>query len=100
MPLIHRSLRRPPRWRLSAAGAAVVLAAGIAAAAPGIASATAATTNSATADSATAAATAPTIVPNPVSMTLGSGQFIVDRGTRVIARGAAREVATDLATDL
>ncbi|MBO0867619.1 MAG: family 20 glycosylhydrolase, partial [Micromonosporaceae bacterium] len=85
MQLIHQS----PRWRLSAAGAAVVLAVGLAVATQGAASAVGGS-----------AGAPPTIIPKPVSMSVGTGQFTVDGQTRIVARDGTKDVAADLAADL
>jgi hexosaminidase len=45
----------------------------------------------------TTAASPLQIIPAPVSMSVGSGQFRVTWHTRIIARGAAKDVAQDLA---
>jgi hexosaminidase len=45
-------------------------------------------------------AAAPTIVPKPVSTTLGHGQFTLTSHTRIVARGAAKTIAGDLANYL
>jgi len=52
--------------------------------------------------SSTAPAAAPQLVPKPVSMTVGTGEFTITRHTHIVAepRSASRAVAEDLATYL
>ena len=82
------TVRRPPRWKTTAA-AGFVIALGLAV--------TAGTPGTALGAYDTAAASLPQVIPAPVSMTVGGGQFRVSWQTRIIARGAAKEVAQDLA---
>ena len=79
-------IRRSTRWKVTAAGVAVVMGLGLALTTPGFAMGS---------DDPTA--NPPQIIPKPVSMTVGSGQFTVTNHTRIIARGDATEIAQDLA---
>ena len=79
-------VRRSTRWKLlTAAGVAVVMGLGVALTTPGFAMGEDPTANP------------PQIIPKPVSMTVGSGQFTVTQHTRIIARGDAewRAVGAD-----
>ena len=83
MPIIRRSTR----WKLlTAAGVAVVMGLGLALTTPGSAMGS---------DDPTA--NPPQIIPKPVSLTVGSGQFAVTSHTRIITRSEPKGIANDLA---
>jgi hexosaminidase len=80
-------IRRSARWKLrTAAGVAVVMGLGVALTTPGYAMA-----------SNDPPANPPQIIPQPVAMTVGNGQFTVTQQTRIIARDDANAIAQDLA---